>query len=156
MRMTMRVIGGCALWMGLAGPAAAAELDWLAGRWCGSNDGVFNEEEWMAPRAGVLVGMHRDTRDGKPAGIEFLSIVRQEGRWIYLARPNGQPPVPFAAEALTAQEAVFVNAQHDFPKRVRYRRLSATQLQASIDDGRDDGQRMQWLWTRDCEAPSDP
>lgn len=133
-----------------ATPAAAADLDWLAGRWCGENEGVFNEETWMPPRGGALVGMHRDTRDGKLAGIEFLSIVQRDGRWTYLAQPGGRPPVAFAATSLTPERVEFANPEHDFPKRIVYRRLDGERLQASIDDGSEQGQRMQWIWTRDC------
>lgn len=134
-------------------PAVAAELEWLAGRWCGLNDGVFNEETWMPPRGGVLVGMHRDTRDGKLAGIEFLSIVQRDGHWTYLAQPGGRPAVAFTATAVSADSVTFANPRHDFPKRIVYRRLDSDRLQASIDDGSERGQRMQWAWTRDCGDP---
>ena len=58
----------------------AGELEWLAGHWCGQRGKTFSEETWMAPRGGLLVGMHRDTREGKAIGFEFMRIAQQEGR----------------------------------------------------------------------------
>lgn len=138
---------------GAMSTASAADLEWLAGRWCGLNDGVFNEETWMPPRGGALVGMHRDTRDGSLAGIEFLSIVQREGQWTYLAQPSGRPPVAFTATQVTPDRVEFANPRHDFPKRIVYQRLEGDRLQASIDGGGEQGPRMQWTWTRDCGDP---
>lgn len=133
--------------------AHASELDWMAGRWCGQRDGVFNEEVWMAPSGGLLLGMHRDMRAGKPVGFEFMRIARENGKWAYHAQPGGAKAVTFTADAVDGDTVVFANPQHDFPKRVRYRRVDAQTLQASIDDGTDTGARMQWTWTRECAMP---
>lgn len=138
----------------LAAPVQAAELDWLAGHWCGQSGKIFSEETWMAPRGGLLVGMHRDTRDGKAAGFEFMRIAHQDGRWVLSAQPGGGAATAFAADLVEEGRVVFANPAHDFPKRVIYSRADADTLKARIDDGRDDGQAMEWTWRRDCVAPS--
>ena len=137
----------------IAVPAPANDLDWLAGHWCGQRGKTFSEETWMAPRGGLLVGMHRDTRDGKATGFEFMRIARQEGRWVFLAQPNGSAVTGFPAERVEADRVVFANPAHDFPKRVIYSRPDADTLHARVDDGRDDGKAMEWTWRRDCVAP---
>ena len=140
----------------MATPALAGDLDWLAGHWCGANGKTFSEETWMAPRGGLLVGMHRDTRDGKVAGFEFMRIARQEGRWVFLAQPGGSAVTPFPAERVEERRIVFANPAHDFPKRVIYSRPDADTLHARVDDGRDDGKALEWAWRRDCVAPPTP
>lgn len=144
-----------ALLLGAAASAASAEtseLEWLSGHWCGLNDGVFNEEVWLPAQVDGLIGMHRDSRNGVLAGFEFLRIVRENDRWVLLAQPSGAAPIAFAAARLGTEEAEFVNPQHDFPRRIRYRRLDAETLQAQIDDGSEHGPKRQWIWRRDCSA----
>lgn len=137
----------------LAAPVQASELDWLAGHWCGQSGKTFSEETWMAPRGGLLVGMHRDTREGKATGFEFMRIAQQDGRWVLSAQPGGGTVIAFAADLVEEGRVVFASPTHDFPKRVIYSRVDADTLRARIDDGRDDGQAMEWTWRRDCVAP---
>lgn len=144
------------LLLALASGAHAGELDWLAGHWCGLRGKTFSEETWMAPRGGLLVGMHRDSRDGKATGFEFMRIAWQDGRWVFLAQPNGGPVVAFPADSVGEGRVVFANPAHDFPRRVIYRRGDADTLHARVDDGGDDGEALEWTWRRDCEAPPAP
>lgn len=137
----------------MAVPASAGDLDWLAGHWCGQQGKTFSEETWMAPRAGLLVGMHRDTRDGKAIGFEFMRIAQQDGRWVLLAQPGGAAVTAFPAEQVEKGRVVFANPAHDFPKRVIYAQPDGDTLHARVDDGRDGGQAMEWTWRRDCIAP---
>ncbi|MDR7069639.1 hypothetical protein J2X02_002490 [Pseudoxanthomonas japonensis] len=137
----------------MATPALAGDLDWLAGHWCGVSGKTFSEETWMVPRGGLLVGMHRDTRDGKATGFEFMRIAHQDGRWVLLAQPGGGVVAAFPAEHVGKERVVFANPAHDFPKRVIYSRSDADTLHARVDDGHDDGQAMEWTWRRDCVAP---
>ena len=41
--------------------------------------GGLSEEIWSAPRDGVMMGMYRLVRDGKPVFYELLTIVEHEG-----------------------------------------------------------------------------
>lgn len=146
-------LGVCAM-VGV-GSARATELGWLAGHWCGVNDGVFNEEVWLSPRGGMLVGMHRDTRAGNLAGFEFQRIVREQEGWVFRAQPGGAEAVSFQVTIITTDTVEFANPAHDFPRRIRYRLLDAETLQASIDDGTDHGPRMSWTWKRNCAPPAE-
>lgn len=51
----------------------------------------------------------------------------------YIAQPMGKPPTVFQSIRLSADEAVFENAGHDFPQRVIYRRTNADNLLARIE-----------------------
>ena len=130
--------------------AGADQLQWLAGHWCGtSKNGVFSEETWLAPRAGALVGMHRDSKDGKFVGFEFFRIVEEGSELVYWTQPSGQPAIAFRAKAVGQDTVSFWKPDHDFPKRITYRRIDAGTLLARIDDGTDTGKSMEWTW-REC------
>jgi hypothetical protein len=65
-----------------AGERPSASIDamaWLAGTWTGSGLGGENEEIWSAPRHGVMMGMYRMVKDGKPVFYELLTLSEVEG-----------------------------------------------------------------------------
>jgi hypothetical protein len=126
------------------------DFGWLAGAWCAELDGAFSEEVWTAPRGGMLLGVHRDTRAGRATAFEFFRIEVRGNHATYLAQPGGRPPTAFELRAAGARSASFANDQHDFPKRVTYERLADGRLQARVDDGREGGRREEWIWNR-CE-----
>ena len=68
----LRTLCAVLVLMVLAGSVSGAvsDLRWLAGHWCGINKGIANEEVWLAPGAGSLIGMHRDSKDGELRGLE--------------------------------------------------------------------------------------
>jgi hypothetical protein len=45
---------------------------WMAGLWTGEDKGIRSEELWMKSRGGVMLGVHRDTKDGKCIFFEYL------------------------------------------------------------------------------------
>jgi hypothetical protein len=145
----MRVLLTAALCMAVAGetPETHGEIAWLTGAWCGEAEGTFSEEVWMAPRGGLMLGLHRDTRAGSPSEFEFLRIELEAGRVTYIAQPGGKPPTAFALRASGARSVTFANDAHDFPKRITYSRTDAT-LRARVDNGSDSGTRLEWTWRR--------
>ena len=97
-------------------------LDWFAGHWCADRDGSFIEEEWLAPKGDLLIGLSRTVKGAKTASFEYLRIEWKDGVPSYVAQPQGAPPVPFKWVAGGKDWARFENAQNDFPKRVEYRK----------------------------------
>jgi hypothetical protein len=122
----------------LAAPSLSAQqldLDaasWLAGCWAAGSGGRLVEEQWMAPRGGLLVGMSRSIRDGVATGHEFLLIRHADAGVVYSAHPAGQRPTDFVASIVTDQTLRFVNPSHDFPKKIEYHRLSQNQVVAKV------------------------
>ena len=103
-------------------PAVDARLGWLAGCWQGSDKASSSREVWMSGGPGLLLGMGSTQTPGKPPEFEFLRIEGHPGGPAYVAQPGGAPPVAFefSADQSTADTTVFVNLQHDFPKRIAY------------------------------------
>lgn len=128
---------------------AVARLDWLAGHWAGTTDGVFSEEHWSSPAGGGMVGMHKDVRDGRMSAFEFLRIVSRGDSTCYVASPNGAPPTTFCLEELGERRVVFANPAHDFPQRILYWIGDDDRLHARIEgDVRGERRSMEWIWTR--------
>jgi uncharacterized protein YbjT (DUF2867 family) len=119
-------------------------LDWMTGHWR-SGDG---EELWLAPRGGLMLGLNREVRAGRPAAFEYLRIeARADGALVYLASPGGRDATPFRLTTLGPRRAVFTNPSHDFPKILTYWREGET-LRARAD-GVEGGKRMELehAWT---------
>lgn len=137
----------------LASLDGKVHLDWLAGNWCSQNAGGNSEEWWVEARGGLMLGMHRDTREGRASGFEFLRIEIGDGTAVYQAQPGGRPPVPFQLVESGSRYAVFSNPQHDFPKRMRYQRVG-NKLSAAVDDGLGND-AVKYEWTRNCATQAE-
>lgn len=119
-------------------PAAAskplqlpAELGFLHGCWGGEikADGTRIEEIYSSARAGELLGAVRTSRGGNTLFFEFLRITAAEdGVWLVPQPKGNSPNVRFRLVALETDRAVFENPDHDFPRRIEYRRLPDAQL----------------------------
>ena len=105
------------------------------------------DEQWMAPRGGVMLGMARTVRAGRAVALEWTTIRMIDGRIVYLAQPDGQTPTTFTATAVAADRAVFENPTHDYPRRVTYQHQGQDAIIASIDDGRG-GRRVEYPYRR--------
>jgi hypothetical protein len=97
----------------------------------------------MSGTAEMMMGMSitLPSQPGRTASFEFLRITRsKEGVFAYVAQPSGVPPTTFTLGDLSKPDQnLFVNEQHDFPKRVGYQRVDQNSLLAWIDGG--EGQR---------------
>lgn len=114
-----------------------SELAWMSGDWQTAPGGRAQiEEHWMLPTGGTMIGMGRTIAGDKTVEFEFLRIEQRGEDIFYVANPNAQcPQTDFKLTHLTGQEVVFENPEHDFPKRVSYRKKSDGSLIASIDGG---------------------
>lgn len=114
---------------------AVAGLHWLAGCWERRAGALLIEEHWLAPRAGILLGLSRTTRnDTLLVGHEFMRIFARGDTLVFAAHPSGQAPTEFVARLQpAAREIVFENAAHDFPQRIRYQAVGTDSLRARIE-----------------------
>ena len=117
--------------------AEAQEVDlsvvgWLAGCWVAESEGRKTEEHWMAPGGGLMTMMSRTLRGGVARGHEFALLRSDAGELVFRAYPSGQSPAEFRASTATGEEVAFVNADHDFPRKIRYRRSGPNRLLASV------------------------
>ena len=136
-------IGGFAPAPAVAQPASPdplAPVAFMAGCWSFTRGERTVHEQWMAPAGGVMLGMSRDVRAGRPASFEFALLRLVEGRIVYEARPEGQAPTQFTLTESAGTRAVFENPAHDFPQRIVYQRVG-DELRARIEGPGPDGTR---------------
>lgn len=114
-----------------------SELAWISGSWQTAASGKTQiEEHWMAPAGGSMIGMGRTIAGVRTVEFEYLRIEERGDQIYYVASPKGRcPGTDFKLTRVSGQEAIFENPEHDFPKRIIYRKDSDGSLTASIDGG---------------------
>ena len=114
-----------------------SDLAWMVGNWQTDPNGrLVSDEHWAPAAGGIMIGMSRTVAGGKLASFESLRIEQRGEAIFYVASVKGRcPATDFKLTQVTADEAVFENPEHDFPKRIIYRKKSATEMVASIDAG---------------------
>jgi hypothetical protein len=114
--------------------SAVQRLSWIAGCWRQTAGNRVVDEQWMAPRAGAMLGMSRTVRDDTVL-VEFeqLRISDDAAGAVYHAQPSGQPAADFTAATVSDSMVTFANPAHDFPQRIIYRRRGSDSLIARIE-----------------------
>jgi hypothetical protein len=112
------------------------DVSWIAGSWQTAPGGRRQiEEHWTAAAGGSMMGVSRTVSGDKTVEFEYLRIEQRADGIYYVAHPKARcPGTDFKLTRATATEAVFENPQHDFPKRIIYRKTDDG-LTASIDAG---------------------
>lgn len=108
-----------ALYATLGHAQSIDEVSWLAGTWTQKTDSGIVQESWLGPRAKMMVASSLTSSERRNS-FEFLRIVERDGSLVYLASPNGIPPVEFKLKEVAPKRVVFENPTHDFPQRVLY------------------------------------
>jgi len=135
----MKALVLVALALGVVSEAHAAsriaKLGWLAGCWQRAYGHRAVEEQWMAPRAGLMLGIGRTTNAAGDTLIEFEQTKIQErgNNLVFTASPSGQATDSFTATAVSDSSVTFENKAHDFPQRVGYTLKADGSLAAWIE-----------------------
>ena len=125
--------------------SALERLSWLSGTWEAEHvelEGVsptWTEEIWSEPRGAMMLGIGRRGQGLRLGTWELLRIQGGEaGKLALYAQVDGGEAVAFPLVRAEGSEAVFENAAHDYPQRIRYRR-DGDRLTAEISliDGSD-------------------
>lgn len=116
-------------------------LDWLAGCWQGGAGSRFIEEQWMAERGGVLLGMARTLAGGTLRSWEFSELRLKGDSVTFIAMPQGQQRTEFRGRLTGARSFVVENAANDFPTHVGYEAVDRDSLSAWIEGPSSSGTR---------------
>lgn len=134
------------------------DLTWMVGHWQGRPGSGLQEELWLPPMGGLMLGLHRDVPAPDRAFFELLRIEVRPGGIVYVAQPGGGPPTEFKLARCGPDEVLFENLKHDFPQRILYRRQGDI-LRARIEGLVGTESRSQeWSWRliRDMTGPGAP
>ena len=114
-----------------------ADLSWISGNWQTAPGGRRQiEEHWTQAAGGSMMGMSRTVAGDKTVEFEYLRIEQRADGVYYVAHPKARcPGTDFKLTRASATEAVFENPQHDFPKRIIYRKTGDDGLTATVDAG---------------------
>jgi hypothetical protein len=124
-----------------AAPASAQSrptdaLAWLSGCWEQRVPNGVVEEQWSSSAGGMLLGFSRTVRRDTVREFEFVRIYSIGDTLVYDAQPSRQARAEFRAVGPFEPEVVFANPAHDFPQRIRYRRVGSDSLVARIEGTR--------------------
>ncbi|MEM8933092.1 MAG: DUF6265 family protein [Acidobacteriota bacterium] len=146
--MRRQAIGMIALLTLFAGPwmtadeassacSSLADIDWIVGRWV-AEDGSSGES-WTRVSPSTFEGVGR-----VGSTEESLRLVEMSGQVFFLAKVDHNPmPTPFHATTCSAEQAVFENPEHDFPRRLDYQR-DGDSLTVTVSDGETRGFQLRW------------
>lgn len=114
-----------------------ADISWISGAWQTEPGGRRQiEEHWTKVAGESMLGMSRTVAGDKTVEFEYLRIEQRAEGIYYVAHPKARcPGTDFKLTRASATEAVFENPQHDFPKRIIYRKTADDALTATIDGG---------------------
>jgi hypothetical protein len=120
-----------------------ASAQWLVGCWTRPEArGGQTVERWMAPEANGMFGSSRMIRGDTVRSYELLYLTAAKGKLSYVAHLANQLPTAFHATIANDTLLVFEDPEHDFPKEVRYRKVNADSIVATIAGPRN-GQRVE-------------
>lgn len=111
-----------------------SDFAWLVGS-RSVKETVLIEERWMEPASNLMLGVSRTVRGDKVVEFEYLRIETRADGLYYVAQPGGRPPTDFKLTTWDGTEAIFENPQHDFPKRIIYRKGPDNIVVVRIDAG---------------------
>lgn len=123
-----------------------SDLAFMAGCWEGqAGGGTVIEEHYTTPSSNLMLGTTRYLRDGATRQFEFTRITAGRDGVVLLPFPGGTASAdPFRLTTVEADRAVFEAPEHDFPKRIIYRRDADGSLVARIDGGEGSDQASEW------------
>lgn len=97
------------------------QFRWLAGKWEGKNGDALLVEHWMWNKYRYEGFGYEINNSGDTTFREQLFLEEYAGVPSYVAVIPGQGPTLFAGQAGTDNDWLFINGEHDFPSRIRYR-----------------------------------
>ena len=132
-----------AVWMALTAASWAraqdpkvANLTWLAGCWEQKSGTRLVEERWTKPLGGLMLGVSRTSRNDSIIEYEQVRIETRPAGVYYVASPSRQATAEFKASSVLDSSVTFENPEHDFPKKIMYRRQGTDSIIASIEGPR--------------------
>ncbi len=111
----------------------AQEFSWLIGTWKEKSSSTF--ESWKIAGQNLEAVSFQLSATGEKSITEEIKFVKKEGKFFYVPDVEGdQGPIYFEITKYDGKSFVAENPTHDFPKKITYRKIGETHLQASIQD----------------------
>ena len=108
-------------------------------------------EEWKKLNKNHLQGRSYIVRNNDTVVSERISLTNTKAGIIYTSvveEQNNKKPVAFKMAGQSGYRFVFVNPDHNFPKRIVYNFITPDSLHAYIDDGTEAGKKQNFYYQR--------
>ena len=102
-----------------------SDLNWLVGQWerQGMKPGKSGHERWEPAAGNMMHGWGVSFQGQDTTFVEKLKIVKKDNSVYYVADvPENQTPALFLMTEISADGFVCENPDHDFPKKISYKR----------------------------------
>lgn len=113
-------------------------FNWLIGSWeMKDADGTITEL-WQAINDSLMQGKSDFVKGDSVIPFETIRFFRRGVDFFYEAKAAGQnneKPVEFKLSSYSDSGFVAENPQHDFPKRITYKRINKDSIHAFVDGG---------------------
>lgn len=113
-------------------------FNWLSGSWEMPMQGGRVTEDWKRVNDSLMEGRSDFVMGDSITAFETVQLIRRGAEFFYEVRSATQPEQPVVAFRLSRfsdQEFIAENPEHDFPKRIRYKKISADSIFAVVDGG---------------------
>ena len=122
------------LFLFLSTKSICQDFKWLEGKW--KEDGTKSIEVWSL-KSKVLKGTgYKLGTNGSKTISEEMSIEKKQNDYFFISDVVGpQEAVDFKITFHDSHSFIAENPAHDFPKKISYKRMDDTHLQAFISDG---------------------
>lgn len=120
-----------------------SEFEFLLGTWKVEEREQF--EVWELTVGGELHGTGYRIREGVKEVFETLSIKKRNGQIIYEATVPGQnegKTITFILNPENTSGFSFENMDHDFPKKILYKKISTEEIEVSVTGDNDKGFKL--------------
>ena len=119
-------------------PRDLAAYQWLLGDWRADAGKQFVHETWQVndERSFAGIGSMENRETGARRVSERIELVARDGKVFYIPTvPHNPAPVVFELVSDDPHVLVFTNPEHDFPKKIVYRRIDRDHFRAEVSDG---------------------
>jgi hypothetical protein len=113
------------------------DLKWLAGNWEYTSPDKKSTiyEHWTEP-ANLMLGLGSTVKSGRVSSYEYLRIFMDGDSIVYAAKPsNSKGETLFKLTLFEKNQVVFENPEHDFPKKIKYTKISDREIEVQVTGG---------------------
>lgn len=123
------------------------KLQWLTGTWIRTNckPGQSGYETWAKVNDLKLTGKGVTLKGKQSHFVEELQLINKGNELFYVVKVSGETkPIYFKLTALTEDSFTCENPEHDFPKKISYKKEGKS-IKAFISG---DGHQVEYLFTK--------
>lgn len=108
------------------------QVDFLIGKW--KVEGKESYESWQRTDNKLIGEVFKMSKGAKTIS-ETIEIIIQNNRLVYIATvfdQNEGKGIPFELKSTKGDVFSFENMEHDFPKKIQYKKINASELYVSV------------------------